>query len=47
MAFSETDYAFTLGGDATLLYSKMLGAGGYGQVHEALPLEKSSLRIAI
>jgi len=36
MATSPTDHAYTLGGDSTLLYSKMLGAGGYGQVHEVL-----------
>jgi hypothetical protein len=38
MATSGTDYAYTLGGDSTLVYTKMLGAGGYGQVHEVYPL---------
>jgi hypothetical protein len=38
MATSRTDHAYTLGGDSTLVYRKMLGAGGYGQVHEVLPL---------
>jgi hypothetical protein len=38
MATSPTDHTYTLGGDSTLLYSKMLGAGGYSQVHEVHPL---------
>jgi hypothetical protein len=29
-----TDNAYTLGGESTLLYRKLLGAGGFGQVHE-------------
>jgi len=37
MATADTDHAYTLGGDSTLAYSKMLGVGGYGQVHEVHP----------
>jgi hypothetical protein len=47
MTFSGADYAYALGGDATLLYSKLLGAGGFGPVHEILPFEKFLLRIAL